>query len=235
MNCDQVFDILTRGPFPTGQQCDASVERHLSHCAGCRRLAEALQPALELIQESVEPEEGRNLPTYWGALLDDAGEESMSTTPEVGSRSRRADSLSPLRSSPRGGLWPTLGGIAAAIAVGLMIGAPLGPFQLPEPLVTRPAGTIADAPAESRGQQISTLALAEGLTLSDLSLACLSSEHVTAWMPTIDHQADGNVSLAQLQWSELACCTECHRSGGPAAAPRLAAKIAMSCQHCHTQ
>ena len=46
MNCDQVFDILTRGPFPTGTSCDTPVEAHLNTCAECRRLAEALRPAL---------------------------------------------------------------------------------------------------------------------------------------------------------------------------------------------
>jgi hypothetical protein len=28
MNCDQVFDVLTRGPFPTGEPSDEPVEHH---------------------------------------------------------------------------------------------------------------------------------------------------------------------------------------------------------------
>ena len=68
MNCDQVFDILTRGPFPAGHFSDSAVERHLTICHPCRRLAEALRPAVDLFHESVEAEEGRDLPGYHGVL-----------------------------------------------------------------------------------------------------------------------------------------------------------------------
>jgi hypothetical protein len=66
MDCDQVFKILTRGPFPTGEPWDEQVEAHLETCAECWRLAEALRPALEVAQEAVPAAEGRNLPGYWG-------------------------------------------------------------------------------------------------------------------------------------------------------------------------
>ena len=66
MDCDQVFMILTRGPFPTGEPWDEEVEDHLEICGDCWRLAEALRPALEIFQEAVPPAEGRDLPGYWG-------------------------------------------------------------------------------------------------------------------------------------------------------------------------
>ncbi|MFO0791698.1 MAG: hypothetical protein U0805_19730 [Pirellulales bacterium] len=66
MDCDQVFMILTRGPFPTGEAWDELVEEHLETCGDCWRLAEALRPALEIFQEAVPPSEGRDLPGYWG-------------------------------------------------------------------------------------------------------------------------------------------------------------------------
>jgi hypothetical protein len=66
MDCDQVFMILTRGPFPTGESWDEQVETHLETCGDCWRLAEALRPALEVFQEAVPPSEGRDLPGYWG-------------------------------------------------------------------------------------------------------------------------------------------------------------------------
>ena len=66
MNCDQVFMILTRGPFPTGEPWDEEVEAHLESCADCWRLADALRPALEVFQEAVPPAESRDLPGYWG-------------------------------------------------------------------------------------------------------------------------------------------------------------------------
>ena len=66
MDCDQVFMILTRGPFPTGEPWDEQVEAHLETCTDCWRLAEALRPALEVFQEAIPPAEGRDLPGYWG-------------------------------------------------------------------------------------------------------------------------------------------------------------------------
>ena len=66
MDCDHVFVILTRGPFPTGEIWDEEVEVHLETCADCWRLAEALRPALEVFQEAVPPAESRDLPGYWG-------------------------------------------------------------------------------------------------------------------------------------------------------------------------
>jgi hypothetical protein len=66
MDCDRVFTILTRGPFPTGEAWDEQVEAHLELCADCWRLAEALRPALEVFQEAIPPAESRHLPGYWG-------------------------------------------------------------------------------------------------------------------------------------------------------------------------
>jgi hypothetical protein len=66
MDCDQVFSILTRGPFPTGESWDEEVESHLENCSDCWRLAEALRPAMEVFQEAVPAAESRDLPGYWG-------------------------------------------------------------------------------------------------------------------------------------------------------------------------
>src|ERR1044072_1548915 len=66
MDCNQVFMILTRGPFPTGEAWDEEVEAHLETCSDCWRLAEALRPALEVFQEAIPPAESRDLPGYWG-------------------------------------------------------------------------------------------------------------------------------------------------------------------------
>ncbi len=68
MDCDRVFGILTRGPFPTGHSSDGAVESHILRCPGCRRLAEALRPADDVEQESVTTEESLALPAYWSDL-----------------------------------------------------------------------------------------------------------------------------------------------------------------------
>ena len=92
MDCDQVFMILTRGPFPTGEPWDEQVEAHLESCADCWRLAEALRPAIEVFQEAVPPAESRNLPGYWGdarpasALLSDLTRGSSRTAVSAGVR-----------------------------------------------------------------------------------------------------------------------------------------------------
>jgi hypothetical protein len=66
MNCDQVFAVLTRGPFPTGAPTDRRVEAHLEACRSCRRLAEALRADDPPDEEAVSPEESRTLPGYRG-------------------------------------------------------------------------------------------------------------------------------------------------------------------------
>ncbi len=64
MNCDYVFEILTRGPFPTGEPHDQAVEQHLAVCHECRQLAAALEPAVDMIHESLSSE--AELPQYTG-------------------------------------------------------------------------------------------------------------------------------------------------------------------------
>jgi hypothetical protein len=69
MNCDEVFAILTRGPFPSGDRHDRLVESHLQLCLDCQRLAEALRPNDENRPEAVAPEDTVSLPGYWGGPL----------------------------------------------------------------------------------------------------------------------------------------------------------------------
>lgn len=66
MNCDQVFCVLTRGPFPTGDRSDLLVEQHLEECASCWQIAEALKPAHHVFEESVPAAQLHDLPGYWG-------------------------------------------------------------------------------------------------------------------------------------------------------------------------
>ena len=61
MNCDHVFDILTRAPFPAGEASDADVEHHLRACHECRQLAEALRPAVDLFHESIPSDESKRI------------------------------------------------------------------------------------------------------------------------------------------------------------------------------
>ena len=69
MNCDQVFDMLTRNSFPAAETTDDAVEFHLRACHDCRQLAEALRPAVDLFHESLHPADRRELPAYHGDAL----------------------------------------------------------------------------------------------------------------------------------------------------------------------
>src|SRR5437868_14405848 len=69
LDCDDVFDRLTRGPFPSGAADDNAVESHLCACHECRELAEALRPAVKLMHEAYAgqvPDED-SLPVYRGS------------------------------------------------------------------------------------------------------------------------------------------------------------------------
>jgi hypothetical protein len=85
MNCDDVFVILTRGPFPSGARTDSGVEAHLQVCPECQRLAAALRPNERGSPDAVEPEESRHLPGYWGNSLESSGELAISLTDAVSS------------------------------------------------------------------------------------------------------------------------------------------------------
>jgi hypothetical protein len=133
MDCDQVFMILTRGPFPTGAPSDEQVEEHLETCADCWRLAEALRPALELFQEAVPPIESRELPGYWGdarpaaAVMAQLTGTAARVAPAVGTRPianpLRRPAVAPLETRFAADLLPTfamMSALAAAV-VGLVM------------------------------------------------------------------------------------------------------------------
>lgn len=78
--CDDVFEVLTRGPFPTGEhETDFPIERHLTVCHSCRELAEALRPATEMLSEQPaddaddSSDERDAWPVYLAAVFDEDG------------------------------------------------------------------------------------------------------------------------------------------------------------------
>ena len=64
IDCESTFDVLTRGPFPSGSELDAKVEAHLGTCHDCRVLAESLRPAVNLFHECLESEDRVMLPRF---------------------------------------------------------------------------------------------------------------------------------------------------------------------------
>ena len=105
--------------------CDAPVEAHLSVCAECRRLAEALRPAVELFQEAVDPEESRDLPGYWCAVTADSPQPAVSYAREVESTAAEPRLLPHTRVDQQ---WTALAAwrMAAMLAVGIALGTLAG-------------------------------------------------------------------------------------------------------------
>jgi hypothetical protein len=229
MNCDQVFDILTRGPFPTGTDCDEPVEAHLGQCADCRRLAEALRPALELFQEAVDPEESRDLPGYWSALASERA--AVVYASQVESRPAVPRSAGRGVLSRAGSRWTALAAwpMAAMLALGVTLGmlaskrGTLDGWRLPPLDVDRFA-----APTSPRGSEPGPNA-ARRLSLAALPAACLTED-------ARGKRASGAPSTDDVELAGLQCCAECHSPAAAAPVPTAATvRVAASCQLCHSE
>jgi hypothetical protein len=217
MNCDQVFDVLTRGPFPTGAASDAAVERHLRACHECRELAEALQPAVELLHEAISPDEASGLPEYSGALSASEGNvataEAWRPTPLSVRKLARQEVL-----SRRPSRWLGLARFSAAAVLLFAVGSlaygvlttarqPGGPFQTKSPARLDERGLVT----------LAALQLPAGCFPRDL----LESTGQRDISPIINQAA-------------LVCCTECHNAQNPQR-PMVGSVAVMhhSCLACH--
>jgi hypothetical protein len=209
LNCDQVFEVLTRGPFPTGDAIDAPVERHLGCCHECRALAEALRPAIELFHESIEPEESRDLPGYHGSvatrncgLAQLVAEAIDADSPMIGPQvTRRQPTIWDRVRSYR----PTqLEAFATAMVVGALFVLSLASFGATGGGSPPQAATF--VPHQDGLMHLAAL---------ELRPACFT------WSP-------GEAT------SSLSCCTNCHSSANKQAlSARSIAMITANCRACH--
>ena len=209
LDCDQVFDVLTRGPFPTGEASDDNVEHHLACCHSCRQLAEALRPAVELFHEAIETTDSGDLPGYRGALapqsiglaqlvaeavrVEDSPPRSPAVRPQPARPATWLDKVTerPLR-------------LMTALACGALFAASVwGSGLTGHSLPARPSSAI---------------------SLSDDGLVHLASLQL---QPRCFSEPTG--------FSRLQCCTECHaaKSPQPSLATRSLAVVASSCRACH--
>jgi hypothetical protein len=216
MNCDHVFDLLTRGPFPTGASSDSAVESHLLACGECRQLAEALRPALELFEEAVTVEESRTLPGYWGNL-------------HTGSESQVA-LAPPDRDSKHTKLSGRLLSVAAEhateidwwrIAAALLLGVLLGSWF--RAAAWNDVGSLAGGPRSSTPN------------LQLLASMSLPSSCLKRTAPDMLQTADLSEPSWQnaVQASDFACCTSCHASGDRKLSRTALSTVALSCRACH--
>lgn len=243
LNCDQVFEVLTRGPFPSGDPQDEAVERHLRACHECRQLAEALRPAVAMMHEAVSSDEAEQLPEYQGSLPWQR-RSTRRKTPVARLAGPQKAKAPPQRCVPtlkRGEPRPpqmlsAIRLVAASLilaALGLIFGNNLlAPAVVPrnsnqQPVAATPA--VVHAPGS-----VSGVPTAQGLlTLASLKLpnTCVPFSHRPI-SPEEAAQIANAISAGSL--NGLRCCTECHRSGSPrSAASRLVASLQQSCQACH--
>lgn len=238
MNCEQVFDVLTRGPFPTGGSIDEAVEAHLARCPGCRRLAFALQPAQELFEEAVGPQEGQDLPAYSGNLYGSKRERNSAARRPGRTSLRPLRRPRPRKNATIGWPWLNLGRFSLAIALGMSLGVVLKSSLAPllGSAVERQA-----KPSASGG----TLLAAAGLNewhdsgLADrlgLRPACrpMPPRNISTFdgeqMPELSALAQSSV-----EWGSQQCCTQCHVAGREQhRSDAEVVKIVQSCRYCHS-
>jgi hypothetical protein len=243
VNCDQVFDVLTRGPFPTGEATDEAVEQHLRACHECRQLAEALRPAVELMHEAVASDQASGLPEYQGSLpeaerLDrEPFREAWTEKPPVIDRSLalgvRQLTRRPKATRPEAGYVRVanatrlLAASVLAIAVGTLV---VGLMISPEPEVAVVSLPEAAPPAASPLPNASEDPL---VTLAALRLpaTCFPLDYRKLTAP----QAEALLTaMANRQNHTLHCCTECHHAWQPQPeASKLVAVAGNSCVACH--
>ncbi|RCS40653.1 hypothetical protein DTL42_25120 [Bremerella cremea] len=227
--CDDVFDVLTRGPFPTGQHdTDFPVQRHLTVCHSCRELAEALRPVTAVLaegQQEVSTEE-TSLPVF---LAEAQAPCNCCVTDQAEQKS-----TDPIRVL-RGPL------IAFALCVMVMLAFTsnwLGGQHKPNPTPVSPSGTlVADVPAPNSGL------LEAGFSLANCSLLAVDNVKKPAASVAESTPVQTDEHLSQ-KFSAEQCCSQCHHAGQasqPAASNTVTLKgtqiiaLASRCHLCHGQ
>jgi hypothetical protein len=227
IHCDEVFEILTRGPFPTGAPSDGIVEAHLTQCDGCRQLADALRPAIELLQEAIAPEESGDLPRYGGAVTEPRLPWSEDSSPSLKTKQklavRRANRDRLPAGEPANWPWRAVAKFAAAACIGLVLAGMLRQ-------IVAPGSTLDRSGAQS-------VAVAAHWRLETDGRQWAVEQHLSA--ACLEPVAERNRMVATVAKGEgdalrLACCLGCHA----AVHDRLmrATQIAgfvQACQACH--
>ena len=219
MNCDHVFDILTRGPFPTGDPEDENVERHLAACHDCRRLSEALRPAVEMFHEALAPEARDRLPGYHGSIK--AASNDIVAAADTAVRDHAASQSVPVRSihEPRARarvryvFLKSAAGLSTAVAALLLLWIVSGRGTNNAGSEKLPSAMV--APQDIRDNEVREF-------LASLPLTKLCFTTVGAPRPN---------DIGQVVHYE--CCTKCHNATKSFGPQIQIATLVQSCKACH--
>jgi hypothetical protein len=233
MNCDDVFVILTRGPFPTGARTDSGVEAHLQVCPECQRLAAALRPNERGSPDAVEPEESRHLPGYWGTSLESSGELAISLSDAVSSP--RAQRLGLQRQQVQMGKNLNVWQFAAAVALGIVLAAALRTLVTVHTQTASAAdpglGALMMAPATTQAQRAEAR-----WAMCDLNPMCRPQKPIRS----IEQSFSSGEQPLSLTLDEspasaaVNCCTQCHRADSNLQiSSRAVLRLQKTCIGCH--
>ncbi|MBI1248595.1 hypothetical protein GC197_12240 [bacterium] len=218
--CDDVFEVLTQGPFPTGHHdTDFPVQRHLSVCHSCRELAEALRPATDMLSEGQQDiaDGDHSLPVF---LAHDVSIENPSAA--ASKKEHRTDYLA------------TLTGPLIATSVCLMVVLAINSsWQNDGSDGQGHAPGFAAGPSDSgNGQALPQLAG------NSLSCSLMAFEAVRRKIG-----ADRKNEARQMaeEFTAAQCCSQCHHAEHegeshaiPLKRPQMLALVG-HCQHCHSE
>lgn len=233
MNCDQVFSILTRGPFPSGHPDDASVERHLSACHECRALAAALEPAVQLFHEALSSGEACELPGYRGRHRADAvsglspalQDAIFDDAPAV------TASVAPFSKLQRQDAWRLAAVLGWGALLALLVAGVF--WQAPRHALTMAAG--AKPTAETRSVRFQPTASGrQWLAALNLPTACFHAPAITGAAGTARIGEPQLASGAEQAEMVNACCLNCHGEQNANRPPLDAqASLDRTCHVCH--
>ena len=231
INCDSVFSILTRGPFPTGEASDFDVEDHLDRCRDCRRLAEALRPTPHQGPEAVDSDEGWQLPVYWsehGDASASGGRQGVVATAQA--------AVDRLVRRVRRRRRPLVDPIGLRMLISLVVGIGFGfLWREASELEGRPSTRAAEArnSVENRFLRQAPRQTVECEILETMGLAPAECYRAFPLAPRpID---DRGPQLFAPRYAEIECCSKCHHAGGSQAKAGALATVARTCGACHFQ
>jgi hypothetical protein len=225
MHCDRVYAILTRGPFPSGEVTDVAVEIHLAHCVECRRLAEALRP----LEDHTGTPDTAHLPGYRG----DHPRWDPDTSPALAQNSVLLEKRWPARWQP-GIIAPLrVGGLVAAVLIGLGIGIVLTTIQAAGSSTERPRLVTASFAGEDANEWAEARVQAQLIYGLNLPRACNKLDTQLFYPLSSDERSPMAISAEPPSFVNQ-CCTQCHVAGGRTHVGQTwRVKLISSCTICH--